>query len=153
LLLAPAAITLRFMRPGSFRLTRQRAARAVAGFVAAFLLTGNVLAAAGMCVVRASADTRVAVQAAADDAESAPCAEHLAAEAGSPSTGSNHHCPTEDPSAQTRTVDLPSPQLMVALAAVLFQWSDAARQPAARLSTDDPAESRPLYARLQRLRL
>jgi hypothetical protein len=141
------------MRPGSFRLTRQRAARAVAGLVAAFLLTGNVLAAAGLCVVRAPADTGVAVQAATDEVDSAACAEHLSGEPGAPSTGSNHHCPTEDPSAQTRTVDLPSPQLMVALAAVLLHWTDAARQPAALLVDDDPAEPRPLYTRLQRLRL
>jgi hypothetical protein len=141
------------MRLGSIRLTRQRAARAVAGLVAAFLLTGNVLAAAGLCVVRAPADRGVAVQVAADEADSAACAEHLSVEVGSPSTGSNHHCPTEDPSAQTRTVDLPSPQLMVALAAVLLHWTDSARQPAALLSDKDPSESRPLYTRLQRLRL
>jgi len=141
------------MRLGSFRLTRQRAARAVAGLVAAFLLTGNVLAAAGLCVVRAQADPGMAVQAAADDADAPHCAEHLSGELGSPSTGFSHHCPTEDPSAQTRTVDLPSPQLMVAPAAVLLHWTDAARQPAAPLSDDDPAEPRPLYARLQRLRL
>jgi hypothetical protein len=141
------------MRLRSFRLTRQRAVRAVAGLVAAFLLTGNVLAAAGMCVVRAPADTGMAVQAAADEADSAQCAEHLSVKAGSPSTGSNHHCPADDPSAQTRTVDLPSPQLMVAPAAVLLHWTDAARQPAALFSEDDPAEPRPLYARLQRLRL
>lgn len=153
LLLLPATITLRLMRIGSFRPTRQRAARALAGLVAAFLLTGNVLAAAGLCVVKAPADTGMAVERAADEAGAPPCLEHLSREVGSPSTGSNHHCPIEDPSAQTRTVDLPSPQLMVALAAVLFQWSDAARQPAAWLSTDDPAEPRPLYARLQRLRL
>jgi len=141
------------MRLGSFRLTRQRAARAVAGLVAAFLLTGNVLAAAGLCVVRAQADTGMAVQAAADDADAPPCADHLSGELSSPSTVFHHHCPTEDPSAQTRTVDLPSPQLMVAPAAVLLHWTDAARPPAALLSGDDPAEPRPLYARLQRLRL
>jgi len=141
------------MRLGSFRLTRQRAARAVAGLVAAFLLSGNVLAAAGLCVVRTQADTGVAVQAAADDADSTPCAEHLAGALSSPSTGVHHHCPTEDPSAQTRTVDLPSPQLMVAPAAVLLHWTDGARPPATLLAGDDPAEPRPLYARLQRLRL
>jgi hypothetical protein len=141
------------MRLGSFRLTRQRAARAVAGLVAAFLLTGNVLAAAGLCAVRAPAGTGLAVELAADAADSPPCLEHLSHELGSPSTGSSHHCPTEDPSAQSRTVDLPSPQLMVALAAVLLHWTDAARQPAAPPSADDPSEARPLYSRLQRLRL
>lgn len=141
------------MRLGSFRLTRQRAARAVAGLVAAFLLSGNVLAAAGLCAVRGPAGMGMAAEVAADDADLPPCTEHVSGELGSSSTGSNHHCPTEDPSAQTRTVDLPSPQLMVALAAVLLHWTDAARQPAALLSDDDPSEPRPLYARLQRLRL
>ena len=50
------------MRLGSFRLTSQRAARAVAGLVAMFLLTGNVLAAAGLCAVRAPAGTGLAVE-------------------------------------------------------------------------------------------
>ena len=56
------------MRPGSFRRTRQRAVRAVAGLVAAFLLTGNVLAAAGLCRVKAPVEAGVAVQTAAEAA-------------------------------------------------------------------------------------
>jgi hypothetical protein len=127
--------------------------RAVAGLVAAFLLTGNVLAAAGLCMVKAPVETGVAVQTPAEGAESPDCTHHLVDEGASRPAASSHHCPTEDPSAQTRTVDLPSPQLMVALAAVLLHWTDPARQPAALLSTDDPSEPRPLYARLQRLRL
>jgi hypothetical protein len=141
------------MHPGSFRLTRQRAVRAVAGLVAAFLLTGNVLAAAGLCVVKAPVETGTTAQVAADGVESLDCTHHLVDEGASRPAASSHHCPTEDPSAQTRTVDLPSPQLMVALAAVLLHWTDPARQPSALLSTDDPSEPRPLYARLQRLRL
>lgn len=141
------------MRSGSFRLTRQRAARAVAGLVAAFLLTGNVLAAAGLCIVRAPAGADVTVQVAADETDSPQCAEHLAGEAGSTSTGSNHHCPTEDPSAQTRAVDLPSPQLVAVFAALHVHRTDAALQLTALLAADDPTEPRPLYARLQRLRL
>lgn len=141
------------MRIGSFRLTRQRAARAVAGLVAAFLLTGNVLAAAGLCIVRAPAGPGAAVQVAADDTDSPQCVEHLPGGAGSPLTGSSHHCPTEDPSAQTRAVDLPSPQLVAAFAAPLLHWTDDARQRTALLADDDPPEPRPLYTRLQRLRL
>lgn len=141
------------MRPGLFGLTRPRAARAVAGLVAAFLLTGNVLAAAGLCAVKAPAAVSLATPAAADEAASAHCQDHLADPSGAPASGSNHHCPTEDPSAQPRTVDLPSPQPMAAPAAVVLPWADSTRQPAALLSTDDPAEPRPLYARLQRLRL
>lgn len=141
------------MRSGSFRLTRQRAARAVAGLVAAFLLTGHVLAAAGLCTVRAPVDPGIAVQVAADEADSPQCAEHLAGEAGSTSTGANHHCPTEDPSAQARAVDLPSPQLVAVFAALLVHQTDATLQQTVLLGVDDPSESRPLYARLQRLRL
>lgn len=141
------------MRPGSFRLTRQRAARAVAGLVAAFLLSGNVLAAAGLCAVRAPAGPGMAVQVAGDEVDSPQCAEHLPGDAGSTSTGSKHHCPTEDPSAQPRSVDLPSPQLVALFAALLVHRTDAALQQTALLAADDPTEPRPLYARLQRLRL
>jgi hypothetical protein len=141
------------MRPGAFRRTRQRAVRAVAGLVAAFLLTGNVLAAAGLCMVKAPTQTGAAAQVAADGVESPDCAHHQVDEGAARPAASSHHCPTEDPSAQTRTVDLPSPQPMVALAAVLLHWTDPARQPDALLSADDPSEPRPLYARLQRLRL
>jgi hypothetical protein len=141
------------MRPGSLRLTRLRAARAVAGLVAALLLTGNVLAAAGLCAVKAPVVSGTAAEVAAlQEAESPPCLDHLP-EQGSGSTAAKHHCPTEDPSAQTRTVDLPSPQLMTAFAAVVLHRTDAARQPAALHFSDDPSGPRPLYARLQRLRL
>jgi len=141
------------MRLGSFRLTRQRAARAVAGLVATFLLTGNVLAAAGLCAVRAPAGPGAAVQVAVDEADAPPCTEHLGDAAGAPSTGASHHCPTEDPSAQTRAVDLPSPQQVATFAALLLYRTDAARQQTALLGDDDPPGPRPLYARLQRLRL
>lgn len=140
---------------GLSRRNRQRAVRAVAGFVAAFLLSGSVLAAAGMCVVKAPAEAGVAVApvAAADDAESLDCTHHLIDEGLARPAGSTHHCPTEDPSAQPRTVDLPGAQWMVALAAVVLDWSNAARQPSALLAADERSEPRPLYARLQRLRL
>ena len=141
------------MRPGSLRLTRLRAARAVAGLVAALLLTGNVLAAAGLCAVKAPVDSGSAPQAALHEADSPPCVDHLPEQGSAGSTAAKHHCPTDDPSAQTRTVDLPSPQLMTAFAAVVLHRTDAARQPAALLFSDDPSGPRPLYARLQRLRL
>jgi hypothetical protein len=138
---------------GFSRRTRQRAVRAVAGLVAAFLLTGNVLAAAGMCLAKAPAQARVAVSVAAEGAEALDCTHHLVDEGVARPAGSTQHCPTEDPSAQPRTVDLPSPQLMVALAAVVLDWSSATRQPNAPLAGDDRSEPQPLYARLQRLRL
>ena len=141
------------MRPGAFRRTRQRAVRAVAGLVAAFLLTGNVLAAAGLCMVKAPAETGTAAQVAADGVESLDCTHHVVDEGAARPPASSHHCPTEDPSAQTRTVDLPSPQLIAAPAAVLLHWTGVAWQPGALFSADDPSEPRPLYARLQRLRL
>jgi hypothetical protein len=139
---------------GLSRPNRQRAVRAVAGFVAAFLLSGNVLAAAGMCAVKAPAEARVAVApVAADGSESLDCSHHLIDEGVARPAGSTHHCPTEDPSAQPRTVDLPGAQWMAALAAVVLDWSSDARQPSASLAADERSEPRPLYARLQRLRL
>ena len=144
------------MRIGPFRLTRQRAARAVAGLVAAFLFTGNVLAAAGLCANKlpeshpGSQHTLAQDTAAPSDAPA--CEQHLADESGS-GTASNHHCPTDDPSAQTRSVDVPAAQLMAAIALVGWHWSDAALQAVPLASSTHPSEPQPLYARLQRLRL
>jgi hypothetical protein len=141
------------MRLGPLRLTRHRAMRALAGLVAAFVLTGNVLAAAGLCAIKAPGASHAAVAEEAPDAPVAAsdCSQHHANPAAPASSA--HHCPTDDPSAQTRAVDLPGAQLMAAFAAVVLQWPDAARQTAALLSDDAPSEPRPLYARLQRLRL
>lgn len=141
------------MRLGPFRLTRQRAARALAGLVAAFLLTGNVLAAAGLCAIRAPAashepSSAVTADAAADEVA---CTEHHAGATTPASTA--HHCPTEDPSAQSRSVDVPAAQLMVAMTAMLLHWSEAMARPEPRVVPVHPATPQPLYARLQRLRL
>jgi hypothetical protein len=126
--------------------------RALAGLVAAFVLTGNVLAAAGLCAIKAPGAAHPTVALASDESVAASdCAQHHADPAAPASSA--HHCPTDDPSAQTRAPDLPGAQLMAAFAAVVLQWTDAAQQAAALFSDDDPPESRPLYARLQRLRL
>jgi hypothetical protein len=126
--------------------------RALAGLVAAFVLTGNVLAAAGLCAIKAPGAAHASAAVAPDESVAASdCSQHHANPA-APASGA-HHCPTDDPSAQTRAVDLPGAQLMAAFAAVVLQWTNAAQQAAALLSDDDPSESRPLYARLQRLRL
>lgn len=141
------------MRIGPFRLTSRRAARALAGLVAAFLLSGNVLAAAGLCVIKAPAGPQeTPVLASSADAVSADvaCSEHLADHA---PLSNPHHCPTEDPSAQSRTVDVPAAQLMVAVAAALLDWSSALLQPEPPAVLDHPAEPQPLYTRLQRLHL
>jgi hypothetical protein len=141
------------MRIGPFRLTCRRAARALAGFVAAFLLTGNVLAAAGLCAIKAPAATQEsAVLASNADAAAGDvaCADHL----GDQSPASNPpHCPTEDPSAQSRTVDVPAAQLLVAAAAASLDWSGALLQHEPPVVLPYPAEPQPLYTRLQRLHL
>lgn len=144
------------MKIGPFRLTRQRATRAVAGLVAAFLFTGNVLAAAGLCATKFAdahpgSQPAAAHEAALPSAEH-PCAQHLAVELGSGSAPS-HHCPTDDPSAQTRTVDVPAAQLMVAMAVVGWNWSGPSLEYVPLPSFTHPSEPQPLYARLQRLRL
>jgi hypothetical protein len=141
------------MRPGPFRLTRHRATRALAGLVVMFLFAGNVLAAAGLCAVKApvsSAATSGAVDG-HETPDASGCAGHHA-ETDAPAPAA-HHCPTDDPSAQTRTVDVPAAQIMLAIPASLVPWSDAELRSAPLFVADHPAESRPLYARLQRLRL
>ncbi len=138
------------MRIGPFRLTSRRAARALAGLVAAFLLSGNVLAAAGLCVIKAPAvPQETPVLASSADADVA-CVDHVGDRA---PVSSPHHCPTEDPSAQSRTVDVPAAQLMVAVAAALLDWSSALLQLEPPAVLVHPAEPQPLYTRLQRLHL
>jgi hypothetical protein len=145
------------MRIGPFRLTRQRAVRAVAGLVAGFVFAGNVLAAAGLCAIKApdgNADWhRTASQAAATSADAHPCEQHRADERGSGPTTSSHHCPTDDPSAQTRTVDVPAAQLMAAIAVAGFGAFGVVPEPVPVASSTHLSNSQPLYARLQRLRL
>ncbi|MGZ8254953.1 MAG: hypothetical protein ACXWVT_08890, partial [Burkholderiaceae bacterium] len=84
-------------------------------------------------------------------AADADCAEHRADH---PTPASNaHHCPTEDPSAQSRTVDVPAAQLLAAVAPGLFYGSDPLLRPEPLVVLIHPATPHPLYARLQRLRL
>lgn len=139
------------MRFGPLRLTTRRAVRALAGLVAAFLLAGNVLAAAGLCVVRApvAAHGSPVLASQATVSDDAACAEHL----GDHAPSSNlHHCPTDDPSAQSRAVDVPAAQLMAATAALL-DWSGALVRPEPPAVLVRPADPQPLYTRLQRLHL
>ncbi|MGZ8254819.1 MAG: hypothetical protein ACXWVT_08205 [Burkholderiaceae bacterium] len=141
------------MRIGPFRLTFHRAARALAGLVAAFLLSGNVLAAAGLCAIKAPAGSQelaVSTSSAGTVSADVACADHLGDQA---PVSNSHHCPTEDPSAQSRTVDVPAAQLMVALAVALLDWSSPRLQAQPPVASIHPAETRPLYTRLQRLHL
>jgi hypothetical protein len=143
------------MRLGLFRLNRPRTVRAVAGLVAAFLFTGNVLAAAGLCAMKAP-DARPASHATAQDAATPAahaCDGHVADELQPGAPSSSHHCPTDDPSAQSRTVDVPAAQPMPALVAIGFILASEIGQAPPLAASDHPAEQRPLYARLQRLRL
>jgi len=139
------------MRLGSLHLTRRRATRAVAGFVVAFLFAGNVPAAAGLCAVKAP-DARIKSQQASHHL-STHGADAAADElpAGNPAV--DHHCPTDDPSAQTRTVDVPAAQLMPGIASVAVDWSAEALRAPPPDTSGQPSEPQPLYARLQRLRL
>jgi hypothetical protein len=105
-------------------------------------LAGNVLAAAGLCVLKSPAAVRAASEAA--------CPQHPADDA-SPSPTAQH-CPADDPSAQVRAADLPSQVL--AAAAVTSFGNFAAPTPALpELRADPGSPQRPLYARLQRLHL
>ena len=127
--------------------------RALAGLVAAFLLTGNVLAAAGLCVIKAPGALHAAMSEAMTEAspDASDCSQH---HADNTAPASNvHHCPTDDPSAQTRTVDVPAAQLIAAQAPNLINWHDAMLRRETLVVVDHPAEPQRLYARLQRLRL
>jgi hypothetical protein len=120
----------------------RRAVRAVAGVVASLLFSGNVLAAAGLCVLKPPPTVPAASE--------ATCAQHLVDDS-APSAA--QHCPTDSPSAQARTADLPTAQLLAAAAVTPF-GSFAAPTPALpELRADAGSPQRPLYARLQRLHL
>jgi hypothetical protein len=134
------------MRLGPFLLTRRSATRAVAGLVATLLLSGNVLAAVGLCVVK-SPDHAAVMQM----AEQAVCPDHVP---DAPDPGSSGRlCPGEDPIPQTRSVDLPGPQLLAASAPFLSYPGQSVSALEPPVVAERPVPPPPLYARLQRLRL
>jgi hypothetical protein len=124
-------------------LNRRRTLRNVAGFVVAFLLTGQAMALTGCCA--GLVPTR------GDPAASAVCADH--AEDPAPASDAKVNCPVDAPTAQPRGVDLPSAQSVPAIVDVGFApIAHVLRdRPKAGASTAIPPP--PLYARLQRLRL
>ena len=134
------------MTRGPLQLFCRRTLRALAGFVATFLLAGHVLAATGLCVVT-SPDSAAAVHEAGTS-----CAEHAPADAGQAHV--KHHCPAEEPSPQARSVDLPAAQPVAVVDTSYFHFVDALsdRLPQASAGHEVPPPP-PLYARLQRLRL
>jgi hypothetical protein len=136
------------MRPGSFRPTCRRAVRALAGVVAAFLLSGHVLAAAGLCAAKSPIGTPVIAPAASE----APCPQHVADES-APVPVAAPHCPVDDPSAQPRAVDVPAASLLAALPSAASVAVVAPARTVATRSERDRPTAPPLYARLQRLRL
>jgi hypothetical protein len=140
---------------GTFRLSSRRTARVIAGVVAGFLLTGQVLAAAGLCAIKAPTDARGSTEVRTHDAAGAanPCPDHLVNATDHGSGASKHHCPTDNPGQQSRTVDVPAAQMMAALPASLPDWSLTAARPETLVAAAHPSEPRPLYARLHRLRL
>jgi hypothetical protein len=121
----------------------RRGVRVIAGVVATLLVTGNVLVAAGLCILKYPP----AVQAASE----APCPQHLVDKT-VPQTPAVQHCPGDDSSAQARTADLPSAQVLAAAAVAPFgTFAALAARPAIR--TEPASPQRPLYTRLQRLQL
>jgi hypothetical protein len=128
----------------------RRAVRVFAGVVATFLISGNVLVAAGLCIVKSPPAVQAATQAATQAAGETPCPQHLIEDT-SPAPVAQH-CPADDSSAQARTADLPSVQLLAA-AAVAPIGGLAAAVSAPEIRSDPGTPQRPLYARLQRLQL
>lgn len=132
------------MAPGPLQPFRRRTLRGLAGFVATFLLAGQALAATGLCLVT-SPDSPATVH-----ESSAGCAEHQPTD---PAPGVKHHCPAEEPSPQARSIDLPAPQPVAAVAAVFFYLVDPVADCLPQAVPDREVPPPPLYARLQRLRL
>jgi hypothetical protein len=128
-----------FLRARSAR----RAVRAVAGVVATLLLSGNVLAAACLCVSKSPPP----IQAASE----ALCPLHQVDD--SPPTPTAQHCPADDPSAQVRTADLPGAQVLAMAAVTLFGSFLTPAPVLPELRVDPGSPQRPLYARLQRRQL
>ena len=118
--------------------------RGLAGFVVTFLLAGQALAASGLCVVTVP-DAPAAVH-----ESSAGCVEHQPTES---APGAKHHCPAEDPSPQARSVDLPAPQPVAAVASIFFYIVDPVADRLPQAVHDHQVPPPPLYVRLQRLRL
>jgi len=122
----------------------RRTVRRIAGGLAMLLFASHVLAAAGLCGLKAPVVAPTATE--------APCPEHTAEHFPQP-VQSGQHCPADDPSAQARTADLPGAQIL-ATAVVAAPLSGAiATSALGSLRPDPGSPQRPLYARLQRLQL
>jgi hypothetical protein len=140
----------------------RRPARGFAAIIAMMMVAANVCAAMGLCIAKAGATGDVAPVAAVASvtpaAADAPCPHHdgasapVAQRSQAPDPALSAHCPQDDPGAQGRTADLPSPDLMLAGAAAL------AMAPAHAASSAAPAAffelpPTPPYARHARLLL
>lgn len=87
-----------------------RAMRVLAGLIATFVLTGNVLAAAGLCAIK----VRAAQGIESISPDSAPCPQHIDRTSCSAHADAVPHCNQEDPGAQARAVDLPAASILSA---------------------------------------
>jgi hypothetical protein len=134
------------MSQGALHRIRVRAGRGLATFVVGFLLAGHALAATGLCAIRVPELPMPA------PVTGAACPEH-AVPATEEGQSARHHCPAEEPSPQVRVVDLPTAQSVAMAISVLSYAVDPASEFEPPTALDRQAPPRPLYARLQRLRL
>jgi hypothetical protein len=103
----------------------RRPARGFAAVIAVMMVAANLCAALGLCIAKTGVGLadEVAQMAAVTAAAEAPCPHHDGASAPVaqslqiPDPAPAAHCPQEDPGAQGRTADLPSPDVMLAGAA------------------------------------
>lgn len=135
------------MRFGPVSFSRRRTLRGVAGFIVAFLLAGQAMAATGCC-----SDLASMLSLPDQSAVEVVCADHAGGDPGS-SSDTKRSCPAEEPTPQARAVDLPGAQPVAAILDAGFYTIGlvAHTQPPARVASVIPPP--PLYARLQRLRL
>ena len=132
------------MSRGPLQLFSRRTLRGLAAFVVTFLMAGQALAATGLCLVTVP-DAPATIH-----ESSAGCAEHGPTD---PATGVKHHCPAEEPSPQARSVDLPAPQPIAAVASIFVYFVEPVADGLPQAVPDHEVPPPPLYARLQRLRL
>jgi hypothetical protein len=141
----------------------RRPARGLAAVIALMMVAANACAAMGLCIAKAGVNTAgdgVAMTTSAPatlDMAEAPCPHHDAAAPASsaspaPEPALSAHCPQDDPGAQGRTADLPSPDVVLAGAlARAVTLPDAASSAAPAAFVELPPT--PPYARHTRLLL
>jgi hypothetical protein len=150
---APNTAFTMFNRYSHSQTRTRRSARGLAAALALALITGNALAAMGLCIAKVPG-ALAAVSAPAG--EELPCPQHIAdgsADSLTTNPPGAAHCPQDDPGAQARVGgDIPSADLLVVSVQPRAMLVLATCAGCGEATDNDPPHT-PLYARLSRLLL